>query len=80
MFYNRPTMSRLERAISRFRRRPGAEDRPRGRVSAAAFREAVELRLRALEREMADLRARINGLIFLVAGTVITQVILKVVR
>jgi len=48
--------------------------------SAAAFRAAVEERLRALEREMAEVKGRINGLIFLIAGTVATQVILRLMQ
>ncbi len=71
----------LERAISRFRRRPvmpaDGGSRP---ASAAAFRTAVELRLSGLERETAELKGRVNGLIFLVIGTVITQVTLKLVQ
>jgi len=73
----------LQRAISRFRPgRPaaGGNGTAAARISAAAFRAAVEQRLRNLEGDMADLKGRLNGLIFLVLGTVITQVILKVVQ
>lgn len=80
VFYHR-AMTELQRALSRFRRRSmGPTDAPGGRVSAAAFRAAVELRLRNLERDVSDLKGRINGLIFLVAGTVITQVVLKILQ
>ena len=51
---------------------------PRG--SAAAFRASVEERLRALEREMAEVKGRINGLIFLIAETVAAQVILRLIE
>lgn len=63
-------------------RRRGAQTGPRGprQGSAAAFRAAVEERLRALEREMAEVKGRINGLIFLIAGTVATQVILRLMQ
>jgi len=67
----------LERAISRFRRSPqknGASPRP---ASAAAFRASVELRLSNLERDVGDLKGRINGLIFVVLGAVIAQVVLR---
>ena len=47
-------------------------------VSAAAFRAAVELRLANLEREVGDLKGRLNGLIFVVLGAVISQVVLRV--
>jgi hypothetical protein len=63
-------------------RRRGAQTGPRGprQGSAAAFRAAVEERLRALEREMAEVKGRVNGLIFLIAGTVATQVILRLMQ
>ncbi len=73
----------LQRALSRFRpttRPPDGDASAAARISAAAFRAAVEQRLRNLERDMADLKGRLNGLIFLVAGTVITQVVLKLVQ
>jgi hypothetical protein len=59
-----------------------AQTGPRGprQGSAAAFRAAVEERLRALEREMAEVKGRVNGLIFLIAGTVATQVILRLMQ
>jgi hypothetical protein len=50
------------------------------RGSAAAFRASVEERLRVLEREMAEVKGRINGLIFLIAGTVAAQVILRLIE
>ncbi len=34
--------------------------------------------MRNLEREMGDIKNRVNGLIFLVAGTVITQLLVRV--
>ncbi len=49
-----------------------------GRVSTAAFRAATGERLRNLERDMGDIKNRVNGLIFLVAGTVITQLLVRV--
>jgi hypothetical protein len=63
-------------------RRRVAQTGPRGprQGSAAAFRAAVEERLRALEREMAEVKGRVNGLIFLIAGTVATQVILRLMQ
>lgn len=75
--------NRLQHAVSRFRpdRRPSEENGgAAARISAAAFRAAVEERLRGLEREMADVKGRLNGLIVLVTGSVIAQVILKLVQ
>ena len=67
----------LERALSRFRRSPDVGGEAPARVSAAEFRAAAEQRLRALEREVAEVKGRVNGLIFVVAGAVITQVVLR---
>ena len=73
--------SSLQRALARFRRRRADDDGDsRSRVSAAEFRVATEQRLRSLEREVAEVKGRINGLIFVVAGAVITQVVLRLVQ
>jgi hypothetical protein len=49
------------------------------RVSeAATFRARVEERLRGLEAEVADVKSRVNGLLFFIAGTVIAQALLRV--
>jgi len=70
----------LERAIARFRprERASADSGETARISAAAFRAAVEQRLRSLERDIGEMKGRLNGLIFLVIGTVIAQAVLKV--
>ena len=70
---------RLAQALCRVRRPPEDGDSSSGRVSAAAFRAAAEQRLRALEREAAEVKGRVNGLIFVVAGAVVTQVVLRLV-
>ncbi len=79
---------RLNEALGRFR----PDGRPSGRrraddgggtwarISAAEFRAATEERLRSLEREVAEVKGRINGLIFVVAGAVITQVVLRLAQ
>ena len=77
-----------ERVLARFRadgRPPGcrpADDGgdTRARISAAEFRAATEQRLRSLEREIAEVKGRVNGLIFVVASVVVTQVVLKLVQ
>jgi len=79
---------RLNEALGRFRPdgRPSGRRRAddggdsRSRVSAAEFRAATEERLWSLEREVAEVKGRINGLIFVVAGAVITQVVLRLVQ
>ncbi len=79
----------LQRALARFRPdgRPSGRHRAddgsgdtRARISAAEFRAVTEQRLRSLEREVADVKSRVNGLIFVVAGAVITQVVLKLLQ
>jgi hypothetical protein len=47
-------------------------------LSAPAFRSIVAERLRLLEREIAEARARVNSLLFVVAGAVVTQLVLRV--
>jgi hypothetical protein len=65
----------LERAISRFRPRPATGS---DRVSAAAFRAMALERLRSVERDVTELKARVNGLIFVVIGAVVTQLVLRI--
>jgi hypothetical protein len=73
----------LESAIRRFaQRRDAARGRAVARtdaMSAAAFRASVAERLRALERDVGEVRTRLNGLLFGVAGAVVTQVLLRLV-
>ncbi len=68
----------LERAIAAFRKRKtvGVD---RGVLDAddASFRAAVDVRLQNLERQLDELKGRINGLLFLLAGAVATQVIIR---
>ena len=75
--------SRLEQALARFRRRQQAAQEvpnpPTGR-GADAFRARVEERLRNLEQQVSETKGRVNGLIFLVAGTALTQVIMKLLQ
>lgn len=47
-------------------------------LSAPAFRALVAERLRSLERDVAEIRARINGLLFVVAGAVLSQLALRI--
>ena len=79
--------SALERALARFRPdgRPSGRGRRDGvdvtaRISAAEFRAVTEQRLRTLEREVGEVRRRVNGLIFVVAGAVIAEIVVKLVR
>jgi hypothetical protein len=67
------TRGRLERAILRLYHRWR-------RAPSSASDEAIEVRLAAVERDLAELKARVNGLIFVVLGAVVTQVVLKLVQ
>ncbi len=53
--------------------------RARRASQEAAFRAAVEERLRSLESQLEEVKSRLNGLLFFVAGTVITQVVLRLI-
>lgn len=70
----------LERTLARLRRPPR---RPPASVDAgaglpeAAFRHVVDERLRYLERQLDEVKTRVNGLLFLLAGTVAAQLILR---
>jgi len=69
---------RLRVALTRFVRVQHAAHRePLEAMSAPAFRSVVAERLRALERDLGEVRTRVNGLLFVVAGAVITQVVLR---
>jgi hypothetical protein len=40
----------------------------------------VEERLRNLDQQLNELKGRVNGLIFLIAGVVVTQVVLRLLE
>lgn len=68
----------LRAAISRLRGRATAADAVAlETMTAPAFRAVVAQRLRALERDVAEVRARVNGLLFVVAGAAVTQIVLR---
>ncbi len=48
--------------------------------SRSAFQAVVEERLRNLEQQLNELKGRVNSLIFLIVGVVVTQVILGLVQ
>ena len=71
----------LERTLARFRRRARREAGPAAATlsSNAAFRATVEERLRGLERQLDEVKGRVNGLIFLLTGAVAAQFVLRLV-
>jgi vacuolar-type H+-ATPase subunit D/Vma8 len=54
--------------------------RAASRSSSAAFHAVVEERLRSLEKQLDEVKGRVNGLIFLIIGVVVTQFVLGLVR
>jgi hypothetical protein len=73
--------SKLERALAQFRRRQRAVQKEGAEASSDdPFRAVVEERLHHLEQQLDELKGRVNGLIFLVAGTALTQVIIKLIQ
>jgi hypothetical protein len=54
--------------VAQKQRRIGAE---------AAFRATVDERLRSLERDLADVKSRLNGLLLFFACTALAQVLLR---
>lgn len=67
----------LERTLRRVRRRVTERAAMTERLSAAAFRAALDERLRSLERQLDEVKGRVNGLLFLLAGAVATQIVLR---
>ncbi len=66
------------------RRRAEREPPPRYRVATLrtgrqgiAFRAVIEERLRNLERQLDEVKGRVNGLIFLLGGAVAVQFVLR---
>ena len=72
----------LERTLAKLRQRTTREDErtPAVRLSASAFRAVVDERLRNLERQLDEVKARVHGLLFLLAGAVAAQLILRLLE
>jgi len=72
----------IERALAFLvRRRRGAHHRAEPvaveGLSPGAFRAVVDERLRNLERQLEEVKGRVSGLLFMLAGAVATQVVLR---
>jgi hypothetical protein len=68
----------IERALALLARRGRARrPAPEQPGERASFRATVDLRLSNLERQLDELKGRVNGLLFLLAGAVATQVVLR---
>ena len=53
--------------------------RPPGAMPVTAFEAVVETRVGRLEADLTELKGRVNGLLFLVAGAVLVQLALRMV-
>jgi CRP-like cAMP-binding protein len=68
----------LEEALAAlFRRKQQRVREDVTNLSPGAFRAIVGERLANLAQQLDELKGRVNGLLFLVAGTVLTQVIIR---
>lgn len=66
---------RIGRGLEELARAERRAQRARTEITARALHEE---RLRRVESDLADLRGRVHGLIFLAIGTVVAQVIVQV--
>lgn len=64
--------------MSRAGKERGAERRV-DLAPCSPFGALLEERQQALEQQLAEVRSRVNGLIFLVVGTVVVQLVLRLV-
>ncbi len=69
----RGLLERTLKQIGRRRETPSAH----AWLSPQAFRAVMDERLRSLERQLDEVKGRVNGLIFLLAGAVAAQLILR---
>ena len=71
-------MDEFTRALRSLIQRSRGAERPLPDAPVATASPAeLAARLAALEREMAEVRSRINGLLYLVVGAVLTQLVLR---
>ena len=73
---------RLREALRRLGagRRAGAEGAPLHTGPASPFDALLEQRMQALERQVEELKGRVNGLVLTVVGAVVVQLILGFFR
>jgi len=76
----RTNAGELDAALERAHDRAAARREAAAAAATAAFRATVEARLRALEAELAEVKGRLNGLLFLLAGAVLVQIALRLLR
>jgi hypothetical protein len=69
--------NRLEEAIRRLR---GAPSRKVDTSPDSPFDALLDLRMKALERQMDEVKGRVNGLVFAVVGAIVVELILRLVK
>ncbi len=76
----RSGLGTLERTLGRLRRKRHVDaGDPPTHLSPDAFRAIVNERLRSLQRQMDEVKGRVNGLIFLLVGAVAAQIVLGLI-
>ncbi len=77
----RVSVAELEDALARLlRRRPASPRPPVDPAPGCAFGLVVGQRLKELDDDLGEVKARLNGLIFLVAGAVVVDVVMRLVK
>lgn len=71
---------RVLEKIGRYRARRRHEQPDPHALSPWEFRALADERLRNLERQIDELKLRVNGLLFALAGVVATQVVLRLLE
>ena len=71
----------IERALAALlrRRRAAQAALPEGPLAGPAFRAVVYQRLGNLEEQLREVKGRVNGLIFLIAGAVVVQILQRLI-
>ena len=75
-------MDPVKRTIAQLRASLGSKGTPISRIDlspGSPFEVLIEARQRELEREMEEVKGRVNGLIFLVVGTALVQVVMRLI-
>ncbi|MBM2827429.1 MAG: hypothetical protein HW403_1493 [Dehalococcoidia bacterium] len=73
-------MDPVKRAIARLRASLDTKITPISRLDlspGSPFEALIEARQRELEREVEEMKGRVNGLIFLVMGTALVQIVIR---
>lgn len=74
-------MGELEQALGRLLRKGRPSPRPLvDTAPGCAFGVIVGQRLQELEESLGEVKARLNGLIFLVVGAVLLEMVLRLMR